>query len=128
MQMMTRSNDHGVDPRIADEALFIGSTVAKSELLRGVMGMGSIGGAHTHQCHTTNSFYCRQQRTGGEVARPQQYDGDRFRTGNRGCSGLLGQVDAPRFLGKLRVSNQDSEERLRRLPLDEVVCRLRLLN
>src|SRR5712692_11316064 len=67
MQMMTRSNDHGVDARIADEALFIGGTVAKSELLRGVIGMGAVGSAHTGQGHTTNSFYCRQQRTSGEI-------------------------------------------------------------
>src|SRR3982074_1053784 len=61
MQMMTGGDYDGVDRRITDQAVFIGGTVVKSELLRDVMGMGTIGGAHTDQRRTTNSFYCRQQ-------------------------------------------------------------------
>src|SRR5260370_42424714 len=67
MQVMTGGDNDGVDRRIVDQAVFIGGTVVKSELLRDVMGMGAIGGAHTHQCRTTKSFYGRQYRAGAEV-------------------------------------------------------------
>ena len=46
MQMMTRGDYDGVDRLIADQLVFIGGTVVKSELLRDVMGMGTVGGAH----------------------------------------------------------------------------------
>src|SRR5712692_4348770 len=128
MQVMTSGDDDGVDRQIADQSVFIGGTVVKSELLRDVLGMGAVGGTHADQRHTTNSFYRRQQRAGGEATRSEQSDSNRFRGGNGGRSTLPGHCYTPGFLGKLRISNQDSEEGLLRFPSDEVICRLRLVN
>src|SRR6267143_5915889 len=110
--------------------MFIGGTVVKSELLRDMMGMGTISRAYTHQRRATNSFYCRQQCARGEVARPQQPDGNRFRGGDGGCFRVPCHFycDALGLVYKLRISNQDSEKRLLRFPRDEFICRLRLIN
>src|SRR5882672_10236236 len=40
VEMMSSSDNNSVDRRIVGQAVFIGCTVAKSELLRGVMRMG----------------------------------------------------------------------------------------
>src|SRR5713101_6740042 len=127
---MTGGNYDGVDRRIADQAVFVGGTVMKSELLRSVMSMGAIGGTHADQRHTTNSSYRRQQCAGGEVTSSEQSDSNRIRGCHNGCSTLPGHFYgyALGVLGKLRISNQDSEEGLLRFPGDEVVCRLRPVN
>src|SRR5712692_9670651 len=118
MQVMTSGDDDCVDRQIADQSVFIGGTVVKSELLRDGLGMGAVGGTHADQRHTTNSFYRRQQRAGGEATRSEQSDSNRFRGGNGGRSTLPGHCYTPGFLGKLRISNQDSEEILLRLARD----------
>src|SRR5260370_38807136 len=99
---MAGGNNDGVDHRIADQAVFVGGTVMKSELLRSVMSMGAIGGTHADQPHTTDSSYRRQQWAGGEVTSSEQSNSNRIRGCQDGCSTPPGHFYgyAPGFLGK----------------------------
>src|SRR5260370_37482608 len=117
---MTGGNNDGVDHGIADQAVFVGGTVMKSELLRSVMSMGAIGGTHADQPHATDSSYRRQQCAGGEVTSSEQSDSNRIRGCHNGCSTLPSHFYgyAPGFLCKLWRSNQDSQKGLLRLTRD----------
>src|ERR1700722_4064232 len=53
MQVMTRGYDDGVDGGIAEQDIFVGGVVVKSNLLSGVAGVGSVRGADFHQRDST---------------------------------------------------------------------------
>src|SRR5260370_22658023 len=86
--MMSGGDDDGVDCRIADQAVIIAGTVVKSAPLRGVMGVGAIGGTDADQRHTSNSFYRPQQCTGCALTSSDQSDSNPIRGCNSGCSSL----------------------------------------
>src|SRR5882757_301202 len=99
----------------------------KSELLGGLMRMGTVRGADPNQRHFPDSFNDRQQSTGREVARSKESYGNRLRSGGDGSTRAADR-NAPGFLGKFRVCNQHAEKRLLRLFRYELVCQMRLLD
>ena len=123
MQMMPGGDDHRVDCGVVENFPLIRGARMKSEFLAGVPRMRTIRRAGDNHLNSANSLECGEHRTDSEGACPEQADLNGLVAVDGGIGGR--DVDVPSIVGILRIREQHAEERLRRLPCNQIVGRLR---